>query len=84
MKTQSEVLADIESFLAATGMKTTMFGVRVANNGKLVERMRAGGEMTHKTIVRIESFLARCEVEGADAVANIKPCGRPAKTTCIP
>mgnify|MGYP000855388980 CR=1 FL=1 len=38
----NELLADIERFLAVSKMGEHRFGILAANNGRLVERLRAG------------------------------------------
>jgi len=39
---KSELLNDIDAFLAETGMGEYRFGLLAAKNGRLVERLRAG------------------------------------------
>ena len=51
------LLADIASFCQAAGMAESTFGRRVANDGKLVSRLRAGGRLTTQTSERIREFL---------------------------
>lgn len=38
----TNLLTDIEAFLSQTGMGAFRFGLLAANNGRLVERLRAG------------------------------------------
>ena len=58
MKQISPILHDIESFLAETGMSATYFGKRAVNNSELVDRLRAGGDVTIRTADRVRAFMA--------------------------
>jgi len=51
------LLEDIASFCQAAGMAESTFGRRVANDGKLVARLRAGGRLTTQTSDRIREYL---------------------------
>lgn len=44
------LIAEIEAFLAETGMGETYFGKRAANDSGLVARIRAGTTPTGKTV----------------------------------
>ena len=57
MKTQSQLLAEIETFITRTGKPVTMFGVEAVGNGKLVGRMRDGGDITLRVACQIEAYL---------------------------
>ncbi|MGZ5583392.1 MAG: hypothetical protein ACXWF2_09825, partial [Usitatibacter sp.] len=52
------LLADIAAFCQAAGMAESTFGRHVANDGKLVSRLRAGGRLTTQTVERIRSFIS--------------------------
>ena len=54
---KNELLADIERFLSQTGMGECAFGARAVNQGHLVARMRAGGDIGMTTASRIRDFL---------------------------
>jgi hypothetical protein len=62
---QTEILREIEGFLADTEMPKTVFGLRVANDGKLVDRLR-DGNVTLKTAQRIRDFIAQHRAEAAE------------------
>jgi len=47
------LLADIEAFLAETGMHEYRFGMLAAKNGRLVERLRGGTTPKRNRPVRI-------------------------------
>ena len=58
MTVQSELLAEIEAFLAEReGMAETTFGRLAVNDGKLVRRLRDGANMTLATIDRVKAFI---------------------------
>lgn len=58
MTVQSELLAEIEAFLAEReGMAETTFGRLAVNDGKLVRRLRDGANMTLATICRVKAFI---------------------------
>ncbi|MFZ3321255.1 MAG: hypothetical protein WA190_02715 [Usitatibacter sp.] len=52
------LLAEIASFCQAVGMAESTFGRHVANDGKLVPRLRVGGRITTQTVDRIDAFIA--------------------------
>lgn len=55
--TRAAALAAIESFLAEAGMSERAFSLRVANNSRLVSRLRAGAHLTLRSIEEAESFI---------------------------
>jgi hypothetical protein len=58
MSIQSELLAEIESFLTSRrDMAETTFGKLAVNDGKLVSRLRNGRNVTVATIERTRDFL---------------------------
>jgi SAM-dependent methyltransferase len=72
-----KLLADIASFCQSAGMAESTFGRHVANDGKLVSRLRTGGRLTTQTADRIKAFIARSprkeaarDEEGAAAIAE--------------
>lgn len=58
MDPQKTLLAQVEAFIVAEHMTATMFGVRAVNDGKLVFRLRAGTNMTVRTMRRAQEFMA--------------------------
>jgi hypothetical protein len=48
----------IEIYAAARDMSATTFGRKAVNDGKLVERLRAGKTITLDTLNKIERFMA--------------------------
>lgn len=52
------VLAEINAFLAVSGMKATVFGLKAVNDGKLVGRLEAGSECLPRTAAKIRAFIA--------------------------
>lgn len=71
MTTQSELLAEIEAFLADRGgMAETTFGRLAVNDGKFVRRLREGANMTLATIDRVKVFMeASAQPQPADKAA---------------
>ena len=52
-----ELLREIDAFANANGMAETTFGRLVANDGKLVARLRGGKGITTGTIEKIRSYI---------------------------
>lgn len=59
MSTISSLLAEIEAFLAETGMKKTVFGRLALNDGAFVKRLQDGGGVTLATVDRVRDFIAK-------------------------
>jgi hypothetical protein len=57
MDPQAKLLAEVEAFLEAERMTPTTFGVRALNDGKFVFRLRAGVNMTIRTMRRAQDFM---------------------------
>lgn len=61
----SDLLSEIEHFLAETKISPHRFGIQAARNGRLVERLRAGrtggktARVWPETEARIREFMAR-------------------------
>jgi hypothetical protein len=58
MDQTADLLKEIEEFLARTGMKPTMFGLKAIKDPSFVKRVRNGGGMTLRTAGKIREFLA--------------------------
>jgi hypothetical protein len=59
MTVQSDLLTEVETFLAAQdGMAETTFGRLAVNDGKFVKRLREGANMTLATIDRVKRFIS--------------------------
>jgi phosphopantothenoylcysteine decarboxylase/phosphopantothenate--cysteine ligase len=56
---KSELLSEIEAFLAATGMAATALGREAVNDSHLVARLRKGNSVTLKTADKVRAYLAR-------------------------
>jgi hypothetical protein len=69
MSTQSDLLAEILEFLPERKIKETTFGLMAVNDGKFVDRLREGANMTLATIDKARAFMAaerrRLEAERA-------------------
>ena len=57
MNANQQLLAEIDAYLASSGMAATTFGKRAANNSQVVDRMREGSSVTLKTADRIRQFI---------------------------
>lgn len=57
MTLKEALLADIEAFLASTGMKHTTFGYKVMNDPAFVSRLREGRDVRTDTIDRVRAFM---------------------------
>lgn len=54
------LLAEIEAFLDRTGMVASTFGHHVANDGKLVERLRSGRRTVNiETAAMVRAYISR-------------------------
>lgn len=54
----TDLLTDIRSFLADTGMGRSYFGKAACGNSELVERLERGATVTLVTADKIRSFIA--------------------------
>ena len=60
MRSKSEreqLLADIERFLAVTGISRTRFGWEAAGNRNLLQRLQSGSNIKLSTVDRIRSYM---------------------------
>jgi hypothetical protein len=57
MDTQTQLLAEIEAFLATREIAESTFGRLAVNDGKFVSRLRAQANMTLATIDRARKFI---------------------------
>jgi hypothetical protein len=55
---REQLLKEIEAFLERSGMAATTFGLKAVNNWKLVDRLRASGDVTIGQAQRIRAFIA--------------------------
>lgn len=56
---KSELLAEIEAYLAATGIAATALGREAVNDSHLVARLRKGNSVTLKTADKVRAYLTR-------------------------
>ena len=52
-----KLLSDIDAFLAETNLSDYRFGFLAVKNGRLVERLRAGGRIWPETEIEVRSFI---------------------------
>lgn len=57
------LLAEIEKFLARTGMRASTFGHKTTKDGKTVDRLRRGKTVTLETAAAIRRFMAHYRPE---------------------
>lgn len=55
---KSELLIEIDRFLAAENIGEHRFGILAAKNGRLVERLRLGGRIWPETAEQVREFMA--------------------------
>lgn len=58
MKDESPLVDEIEAFLRESGMGEKTFGHRVQREWRLVDRLRAGGDVTTRTAEKIRAFIS--------------------------
>lgn len=55
---KTDLLAEIEQFLATEKIGEHRFGILAASNGRLVERLRSGGRIWPETEGQVRAFMA--------------------------
>ena len=55
----STLLAELEDFVAATGLSEHRAGIIVANNGRLIPRLRDGGRIWPDTETKVREAIVR-------------------------
>jgi hypothetical protein len=61
MSITSQILAEIKGYCDCHGIAETTFGRMAVNDGKLVQRLRAGRTVTLATLERIRAVLDKRE-----------------------
>ncbi|XAI96811.1 hypothetical protein [Synechococcus phage Ssp-JY39] len=54
---RSDLLSEIENFMVSENIGEHRFGILAANNGRLVERLRAGGRIWPETEQQVRDFM---------------------------
>lgn len=54
-----KLLAEVNDFLAETGMKKSYFGKAASGNSELVSRLQGGGRVWPETADKIRAFMAK-------------------------
>ncbi len=57
MKNPNDLLADIEAFLAETGMGPSYFGKQAAGNSEVVARLREGRRVWPETETKLRAYM---------------------------
>ena len=68
--TRKALLAEIEAFLARSGLTATKFGVAAVNDGHLVANLRKGNSVTLKTVDRVRAYMAQEREQNSVVRAN--------------
>lgn len=55
---KTDLLSEIDKFLAAEGIGEHRFGILAASNGRLVERLRSGGRIWPETEQQVRAFIS--------------------------
>lgn len=55
--TDSELLEQIEGFIADTGMKPSRFGLDAMGDGALIQQLRGGRSLTLRNASRVIDFM---------------------------
>lgn len=58
MSTQTDILAEIDSFIQARKMPETTFGFLVMNDNSFVSRLRGGRNISVNTADRVREYIA--------------------------
>lgn len=64
---ESELLEEIDRFLASSGMSASYFGKAACNNSELIARLRDGKTVTLATVSRVRAFIADREAKSGVA-----------------
>ena len=59
------LLAEIEAFLAGSGITATKLGIAAVNDGHLVANLRNGSSVTLKTADKVRAYMAEPAPAGA-------------------
>lgn len=54
----ADLLAEIDAFLAETGMAPTTLGNKAVRNWRIVEHLRAGGDTGHVTAQKMRAWMS--------------------------
>ena len=79
MDESARLLTEIETYCRRRGIAESTFGRQAVNDGKLVGRLRRGGNVTTRTLARVRRFLAAAAPAGPaespspPAAAKVRP-----------
>ena len=74
MTAREKFLAEIEAYLAATGMTPTDFGLAALNDGSFVGRVRDGRAPNLNTVERVRSWMAAHPLVSGGKRQNRRDC----------
>ena len=57
MNDPQQLISEIDSFLAETGMAPSTFGQKAVSNWRIVDQIKSGGNTGINTIARIREFM---------------------------
>ena len=58
MDETQKLIAEIDAFLAKSGMAATTFGQRAVRNWRIVEQIKTGSNIGLKTAARLRGYIA--------------------------
>lgn len=58
----TDLLAEVDAFLAETGMGQSYFGKAAVGNSEIVPRLRAGGRVWPETASKLRDFISKKRV----------------------
>lgn len=67
MLTRDMLVQQIDGFLERTGMAPSTFGRKAVNDGKLLDRLRSGGQVGLDTAEKIQRFILTHEAPSKGA-----------------
>ena len=73
---KSELMSEIEAFLADTGMAATKLGLTAVNDSHLVKRLRQGHSVTLKTADKVRDYMAEVRSQQSPGIVRASVVAR--------
>lgn len=67
MSMHHNFMAELEAFLSSCSLTETTFGKQAVNDGKLIGRLRAGGDITLRTADRLRDWMREYDLRKSRA-----------------
>lgn len=74
MDETQQLIAEIDAFLARSGMAATTFGQRAVRNWQIVKQIKSGSNIGMKTAARLRGFMADYQVQEDQAARGMTVC----------